>query len=60
MKRGQRPSAEEVVLILRHIEVQMIQGKILTLACKDTQIYAQTYNPESNIAAQIILKDPSS
>ncbi len=35
MKRGQRPSAEQVVLMLRQIEVQTAQGKNLALICTD-------------------------
>ncbi len=41
MKRGQRPSAEWVVLTLRQIEVQTAQGKSLALACKETEISEQ-------------------
>ena len=33
MKRGQKTSAEQVVLMLRQIEVQTAQGKSLALAC---------------------------
>jgi hypothetical protein len=32
MKRGQRPSAEQVVLTLRQIEVQTAQGKSIAIA----------------------------
>ncbi|MCP1547271.1 MULTISPECIES: hypothetical protein [Methylorubrum] len=35
MKRGQKTSAEQVVLKLRQIEVQTAQGKRLALACKE-------------------------
>ena len=41
MKRGQRPSAEQVVLTLRQIEVQTAQGKSLALACKEAEISEQ-------------------
>jgi transposase InsO family protein len=34
MKRGQRPSAEQVVLLLRQIEVQTSQGKSIAVACE--------------------------
>ncbi len=35
MRRGQKTSAEQVVLKLRQIEVQTAQGKSLALACKE-------------------------
>ncbi len=35
MRRGQRPSAEQVVLMLRQIEVQTAQGKSIAVACKE-------------------------
>ena len=38
MKRGQKASAEQVVLKLRQIEVQTAQGKTLALACKEAEI----------------------
>lgn len=34
MRRGQKPSAEQVVLTLRQSEVQTAEGKSLALACK--------------------------
>ncbi|WIU39958.1 hypothetical protein KQ926_00785 [Methylorubrum extorquens] len=43
MKRGQRPSAEQVVLKLRQIEVQTAQGKSLALACKEAEISEQSF-----------------
>ena len=43
MNRGQRPSAEQVVLMLRQIEVQTAQGKSLALACKEAEISEQSY-----------------
>ena len=43
MKRGQKTSAEQVVLKLRQIEVQTAQGKNLALACKDAEISEQSY-----------------
>jgi putative transposase len=42
MKRGQKTSAEQVVLKLRHIEVQTAQGKSLALACKEAEISEQS------------------
>ncbi|CAO4153328.1 Transposase [Methylorubrum thiocyanatum] len=44
MKRGQRPSAEQVVLKLRQIEVQTAQGKSIAVACKDAEVSAQSYS----------------
>ena len=43
MRRGQKTSAEQVVLKLRQIEVQTAQGKSLALACKEAEISAQSY-----------------
>lgn len=43
MKRGQKTSAEQVVLKLRQIEVQTAQGKSLALACKEAEITEQSY-----------------
>ena len=43
MKRGQKASAEQVVLKLRQIEVQTAQGKSLALACKEAEISEQSY-----------------
>ena len=43
MRRGQKTSAEQVVLKLRQIEVQTAQGKNLALACKEAEISEQSY-----------------
>ena len=43
MRRGQKTSAEQVVLKLRQIEVQTAQGKSLVLACKEAEISEQSY-----------------
>ena len=43
MKRGQRPSAEQVVLMLRQIEVQTAQGKSIAVACKEADVSEQSY-----------------
>ncbi|KOX40339.1 transposase [Streptomyces purpurogeneiscleroticus] len=43
MRRGQKTSAEQVVLKLRQIEVQTAQGKSLSLACKEAEISEQSY-----------------
>ena len=43
MKRGQRPSAEQVVLTLRQIEVQTAQGKSIAVACKEADVSEQSY-----------------
>lgn len=42
MKRGQKTSAEQVVLKLRQIEVQTAQGESLALACKEAEISEQS------------------
>lgn len=41
MQRGQKASAEQVVLKLRQTEVQTAQGKSLALACKEEEISEQ-------------------
>jgi hypothetical protein len=38
MDRGKRFSAEQIIAKLRQIEVQLAQGKSLTLACKEAGI----------------------
>jgi len=42
MRRGQKTSAEQVVLKLRQIEVQTARGKSLALACKEAKISEQS------------------
>ena len=42
MGRGQKTSAEQVVLKLRQIEVQTTQGKSLALACEEAEISEQS------------------
>ena len=42
MRRGQKTSAEQVVLKLRQIEVQTAQGKSLAVACKEAEISEQS------------------
>jgi putative transposase len=42
MRRGQKTSAEQVMLKLRQIEVQTAQGKSLALACKEAEISEQS------------------
>ncbi|CAO4135552.1 hypothetical protein OFEAOIEE_LOCUS3297 [Methylorubrum extorquens] len=46
MRRGQKTSAEQVVLKLRQIEVQTAQGKSLALACKEADVSEQSYRDE--------------
>ncbi|CAO4157341.1 hypothetical protein DHODJN_26235 [Methylorubrum extorquens] len=46
MRRGQKTSAEQVVLKLRQIEVQTAQGKSLALACKEAEISEQKLRDE--------------
>ncbi|WP_196773964.1 hypothetical protein [Methylorubrum extorquens] len=43
MRRGQKTSAEQVVLKLRQIEVPTAQGKSLALACKEAEISEQSF-----------------
>ena len=55
MKRGQKTSAEKVVLKLRQIEVQTAQGKSLALACKEAEISEQAQGrvPEAGDLLQL-------
>ena len=46
MKRGQRPSADQVVLMLRQIEVQTAQGKSIAVACKEAEVSEQKLRDE--------------
>ena len=43
MARGKRFSAEQIVVMLRQIEVQLAQGKSLALACQEAGISEQSY-----------------
>ena len=43
MRRGQKTSAEQVVLKLRQIEVQTAQGKSIAVACKEAEVSEQSY-----------------
>ena len=42
MARGKRFNPEQIVMMLRQIEVQLAQGKSLVLACKEAGISEQT------------------
>ncbi len=41
MPRGRKVSPEQIVVMLRQIEVQVVQGKSLALACKEAEITEQ-------------------
>ena len=43
MPRGRKVSPEQIVVMLRQIEVQTAQGKSLALACKEAEISEQSY-----------------
>ncbi|MDR7039471.1 hypothetical protein J2X36_004247 [Methylobacterium sp. BE186] len=43
MRRGQRPSSEQVVLTLRQIEVQTAQVKSVAVACTEAGVCEQSY-----------------
>ena len=43
MRRGQKTSAEQVVLTLRQIEVQTAQGKSIAVACKEADVSEQSF-----------------
>ncbi|CAO4191859.1 hypothetical protein LFADAHJC_LOCUS183 [Methylorubrum extorquens] len=47
MKRGQRASAEQVVLMLRQTEVQTAQGKSIAVACKEADVSEQSWTRQS-------------
>jgi putative transposase len=42
MKRGQRPSGEQVVAMLRQIGVQTAKGKSIAVACKEADVSEQS------------------
>lgn len=42
MRRGQRPTAEQVVLTLRQVEVQTSRGKSIAVVRKDLGISDQS------------------
>ncbi len=44
MRRGQKPSAKQVGLTLRQIEVLTAQDKSLALACKEAENSEQSYD----------------
>ena len=43
MPRGRKVSPEQIVVMLRQIEVQLAQGMSLALACKEAGISEQSY-----------------
>jgi len=43
MAQGKKHTAEQVVNLLRQIEVAVANGKTTALACKETEITEQTY-----------------
>jgi putative transposase len=43
MPRGRKVSPEQIVVMLRQIEVQLAQGMSLALACKEAGIAEQSY-----------------
>ncbi len=43
MPKGRKVSPEQVVVMLRQIEVQTAQGKSLAVACKEAGISEQSY-----------------
>jgi transposase-like protein len=43
MPKGRKSSPEQVVVMLRQIEVQLAQGKSLALACKEAGVSEQSY-----------------
>ena len=45
MPRGRNASPEQIVVMLRQIEVQLAQVQRLALTCKQASIAEQSYNP---------------
>jgi len=43
MGRGQKHTAEQIVNLLRQVEVAVANGKTLAQACKEAEIVEQTY-----------------
>ena len=43
MRRGQKSSAEQIVLKLRQIAVQTAQGNSVAVACKEAEVSEQSY-----------------
>jgi hypothetical protein len=43
MGRGKKHTAEQIVSLLRQVEVEVANGKTLALACKESEIVEQTY-----------------
>jgi len=43
MGRGKKHTAEQIVNLLRQVEVGMANGKTLQQACKEAEIMEQTY-----------------
>ena len=43
MARGKKHTAEQIVNLLRQVEVGVANGKTLSLACKEAEIVEQTY-----------------
>ena len=48
MPRGRKVSPEQIVVMLRQIEVQVAQGKSLALACKEAEISEQTFKTSAS------------
>ena len=64
MPRGRKVSPEQIVVMLRQIEVQLAQGMSLALACKEAEISEQTRDrslarPLQSGAAAFILGLPT-
>ena len=43
MKKGTKIKPEEIIAILRQVEVMISQGKTVPMACRDSGITEQTY-----------------
>ena len=43
MKKGIKIKPEEIIAILRQVEVMISQGKTVALACRDSGVTEQTY-----------------
>jgi putative transposase len=43
MKKGAKTKPEEIIAVLRQVEVMINQGKTVPMACRDSGITEQTY-----------------
>ncbi len=54
MARGKKHTAEQIVNLLRQVEVGVANGKTLPQACKEAEIVEQTYRTDEVVATDMI------